>query len=139
MVIDKAKWHYGGDFPTELPPENGATHIGMFLAWIINNNLQGEFFDEEMADGLVALRNRKITGREFLIDYCDEVMMGEEFSEEGIAFSEEYYDSDYISDYEEILVKNLPTTYHVEDTWENYDLIASAINKRFETWKEQLS
>ena len=99
MVTDKAKWHYGGDFPEDLPDENGATHIGMYLAWIINNNLQGDFFDEEMADGLSDLRSRKITGRDFLIDYCDEVLMGEEFSEEGLAFSEDYYEKDYIFDY----------------------------------------
>ena len=26
---DDASWHYGGDFPDDLPEENGATHIGM--------------------------------------------------------------------------------------------------------------
>ncbi len=136
MVTDKAKWHYSGDFPEDLPDENGATHIGMFLAWIINNNLQGEFFDEEMADGLVDLRSRKITGRDFLIDYCDEVLMGEEFTEEGLAFSDEYYEEDYILDYEKTLAVNLQSTYYVEDTWENYDKISLVIDKRFAEWKK---
>ncbi|WP_262497415.1 DUF7832 domain-containing protein [Pedobacter caeni] len=26
---DDASWHYGGDFPKDLPQINGATHIGM--------------------------------------------------------------------------------------------------------------
>lgn len=136
MVTDKAKWHYGGDFPEDLPDENGATHIGMFLAWIINNNLQGEFFDEEMADGLSDVWNRKITGRDFLIDYCDEVLMGEEFTEDGLVFSDEYYEGDYISDYEKALAANLPTVYHVQNTWENYDVIALIIDQKFKKWKE---
>ena len=39
MAIDNAAWHYGGNFPEELPKENGGTHIGFFLAWIINKNI----------------------------------------------------------------------------------------------------
>ena len=136
MTTDKAEWHYGGEFPEDLPNENGATHIGMFLAWIINNNLQGEFFDEEMADGMSDLRNRKITGREFLVDYCDEVLMGEEFNEKGATFGEVYYENDYALDYEETLAKNLPTIYHVADNWENYDKIAKVIDRRFIEWKK---
>ena len=33
MKYDDAGWHVGGDFPDDLPPEAGATHIGMFAAW----------------------------------------------------------------------------------------------------------
>ena len=139
MVTDKAKWHYGGDFPEDLPQKNGATHIGMFLAWIINNDLQGEFFDDEMPDGIKELKSRKITGRDFLIEYCDEVLMGEEFTEDGLSFSEDYYEGDYIFDYEKTLAENLPSVYHVEDTWENYDKLAPLIDKRFEEWKRNNS
>ena len=42
MAYDKTDWHYGGDYPENLPSKNGGTHIGMFLAWAINNNLEGE-------------------------------------------------------------------------------------------------
>jgi hypothetical protein len=39
--IDRADWHYGGGdlYPKELPPENGGTHIGMYLAWIVQHGL----------------------------------------------------------------------------------------------------
>jgi hypothetical protein len=43
MAYDRADAHYGGNFPSDLPPEAGATHIGMFLAWVILNGLEGEF------------------------------------------------------------------------------------------------
>jgi len=38
--IDRAHGHYSdGDYPKELPSENGGTHIGMYLAWIIQRGL----------------------------------------------------------------------------------------------------
>ena len=46
MKYDDASWHFGGDYPEDLPDENGATHIGMFLAWCIAHN----FFSEELEE-----------------------------------------------------------------------------------------
>lgn len=43
MKYDDASWHVGGDFPKELPPEAGATHIGMFAAWCMLNGLTRSF------------------------------------------------------------------------------------------------
>lgn len=41
--IDKADWHNGsGEYPKDLPDENGGTHIGMYFAWIINNHTYGK-------------------------------------------------------------------------------------------------
>ena len=55
---DDASWHYGGDYPTELPKENAATHIGMFLTWCINNNLLSEFQLEESEDDIKSVKNK---------------------------------------------------------------------------------
>ena len=62
MAIDKADWHSGGEFPANLPPENGGTHIGMFVAWAILHNLQGQFHDVESPTELAAVRNRTEPG-----------------------------------------------------------------------------
>jgi len=43
MKYDDASWHYGGDFPDDLPDEAGATHTGMFLAWALLSGLGGIF------------------------------------------------------------------------------------------------
>ena len=128
-------WHYDGDFPADLPNENSGTHIGIFLAWIINNNLQGEIHNEDSIEALQDLRTRKITGRDFLIEQCDEKFWDEDLNEEGLAFTEVYYSETYFDDYSEILAENLPSTYHVENTWENYDKIAQVIDKRFNEWQ----
>ena len=44
IIYDKAKYHYEGDFPQELPMEQAFVHTGMFLSWIIDNNLFSDEF-----------------------------------------------------------------------------------------------
>lgn len=140
MASDKAEWHYGGDFPEDLPIENGGTHIAMYLTWIFNNDL----FDEEiikeyeLLNEVDNLKNRSITGNTFLFDFLDEVFADEILNDEGTEFTEFYYEGDYFEDYENVLAENLPSIYHVEDTWENYDKIAQVIDKRFSEWKNSL-
>jgi len=45
---DDASWHYGGNYPVGLPTKNGATHIGMFLAWCIENDLIAKELEDEV-------------------------------------------------------------------------------------------
>jgi hypothetical protein len=140
MAYDRADWHYGGDYPKDLPPENGGTHIGMFLAWAILNNLEGDLHREEAADALAAVRTRTMTGRDFLFQQCDEKFTIEDLSDEGNAFARWYYadgqlDGPYIADYEGALGAAVPTLYHVADTWENFDKLAPVITRRYLEWK----
>jgi hypothetical protein len=55
----------------------------------------------------------------------------------GKDFTRDYYDTDcYIGDYEAVLGGSLPTLYHVEDSWENYDKLAPVIDQRFSRWQQ---
>ena len=139
--IDRMDWHYGGDFPEGLPTENGGTHIGMYLAWVINNDLIGEMHLEDASESILAVKNRQITGRDFLIQECDEKFWNDDLNEEGLAFTNYYYSDDsgmklYIQDYEQILSNEVESTYYVEGTWNNYDKIARVIDIRYKEWKE---
>jgi hypothetical protein len=138
MVYDKAEWHYDGDYPEDLPDENGATHIGMFLAWIVLHKLEGELQRDEWPEALAELRARRITGRDFLMKQCDGALGEDELSPEGNDFAAAYYASDqYLNDYTNVLGGDLPTLYHVTDSWENYDIIARVIDRRFKEWKAE--
>ena len=142
--IDKIDWHSGGNFPEDLPPENGGTHIGMYLAWIINNDLIGEMHIEDSMESIKAVKNRKMTGRDFLIEQCDAKFWDEDLNEEGLEFTKYYYSDEegmkqYIDDYEELLAKGLETTYHVEDSWDNYDRLRERIDERYLEWKKKIS
>jgi hypothetical protein len=80
MAYDRIDWHSEGDFPEDLAPEGGGTDIGMFLAWCIINKLSDDFHDEESADTLTAVRERRMTGRDFLQRMCDEKLWEEDLS-----------------------------------------------------------
>ena len=143
MAYDRADWHYGGDFPAGLPPENGGTHIGMFLAWAIHRDLAGELHREDSVGPLAAVRERRMTGREFLFSQCDEKFWEEDLNDEGNAFAKEYYQKKgadgYLSDYEATFAEGLPSLYHVADTWENFDRIAAVIDRRYAQWTQTRS
>lgn len=149
---DDASWHYGGDFPDDLPEENGATHIGMFLTWCIDNDLISEFQIEESGEDIQKVKNRELTGAEFLIDNCDEKFTDEDLNNLGNEFAKDYYEDDtdfgrkfgnYSDDYSSTFDQKAErsgfeyeTFYHVENTFENYEILKPIINKRFEEWKK---
>jgi len=142
MAYDRADWHYGGNYPEGLPNENGGTHIGMFLAWAILHDLIGDLHLEHSVEALAAVRERRMTGRDFLFNQCDERFWEEDLSDLGNAFARDYYDSKaegcFLDDYEEALAGDLPTLYDVEDTWVNYDKLGPMIDRRFEDWKARI-
>ena len=41
----------------------------------------------------------------------------------------------FLADYEEVLGKGLPSLYHVEDTWENYERLRERIDSRYAAWR----
>ena len=137
--IDRADWHYGaGDYPRELPPENGGTHIGMYLAWVVQQGLGSAMLQKYARDSLPLLRERKITGRQLLFSELDEKLFYSLLTKVGKDFTRIYYDDTgcYLADYERVLGDGLPTLYHVEDSWENYDKLAAAMEERFSRWQQ---
>jgi predicted helicase len=49
------------------------------------------------------------------------------------AFTADYYGKE---DYKENLAKDLPTIYHVEDNWENYEKISRQLTECYQGWKK---
>lgn len=149
---DDASWHYGGDFPEGLPEKNGATHTGMFLNWCINNDLVSEEFKEDSEDGIEKLMRREITGAEFILDFMDGKFSEYDLNDVGNAFAKDYYvdetdfgdkfssfATDYINVFDSVAEESdfeYETFYHIEDTYENYDLMKQIIDHRFQEWKD---
>ncbi len=141
--IDRADWHYEGDFPEELPFENAATHIGMYFSWLIENDLIGDAHREHCSEAIENVKERKITGREFFFDYCDGKFWEDDMNEEGAKFTKCYYQDAsgsygaYLDDYLALLGDDYESLYEVPNTWENYDKIAPQITKEFDSWKSK--
>ncbi len=139
LVFDKAKWHYEGDFPEDLGEEQGFVHTGMFVGWIIDAGLYSEDFADDFKSEIRKFKARKLTGSG-VYAAADGVFDEEMLNPEGLAFATEYFDFDkgqYLKDYDKLLSGKLPSMYHVQDTWENYDRLREQIDKRFAAWKKK--
>jgi hypothetical protein len=130
--LDDMKWHLGGgEFPLDLPEENAATHIGFFVAWVINSGLWGASQSDDDSHAVQRVRDRTITGRTFLIERCDGKLFPGMLNKEGAAFAQKYYEREYFKDYRRTLVVDLKSDYLVEDSWDNYDRISEVIDTCF--------
>ncbi|WP_028605807.1 hypothetical protein [Ottowia thiooxydans] len=150
MAYDRIDWHSGGDFPKDVPETNGGIHIGMFLAWMISQNLVSDFHREESADEIRRLKGREITGLQFLTAACDGKFWEDDLNDQGNAFSVDYYDAksafakqhgSFIEDYCDVFDRyaeangfEYPSAYHVENTWENFDRLKPTLDQRFSEW-----
>lgn len=140
---DDASWHYGGDYPNDLPIENASTHIGMFLTWCIERDLMSEEQQEDAAEDIEKVKRRTLTGAEFLDSVCDEKFTTDDLNETGNSFAKSYYGrkegkyASYFDDYKRVFQQsaNEFIVYSVANSWENYELIKPVIDQRFEDWK----
>jgi len=138
LKYDDASWHNGGDFPKDLPDEAGATHTGMFVAWALLAGLSGDIHTEEYPEGVEKLRSRSITPGQFFLEACDGKFTDEDLNDEGNAFAQEYFEFEsgsYLEDYGRLLAEDLPSQYHVQDTWTNFDKLRPVLDKRFDDWR----
>lgn len=138
-IYDNAKKHFLGNFPDSLPIEQAYLHIGMYLGWIIEHQLYSDYFEEEAETEIYRFMRRDIPAT-ILSEIWDGYLGFELFSKEGNMFTYYYYGGGlYKKDYESTIANDLPSIYHVKDSWENYDRVSKRITERFEDWKKLIS
>lgn len=142
MAYDNADWHLTDDFPKDLKEEQIYVHTGFFIGWLIDNNLISEDFEEVNSDRLQQYRQRQISGPK-LYEFGGGVFSADDVNDKGRLFCNYYYEPNtFFSDYRYTFIKRtffkkgLPSDYHVQDTWENYDKLSKVLNKRFEEWNK---
>ena len=143
VKYDDAEWHQDSAREAKLPEEAAATHIGMFLAWVVTRRLDaGPRFAEgsgsaalDEANDRDDVRRRKMKGAALLRRWYDDKLFSEELTPEGAAFANAYYVKHYFDDYNHTLAKGLASEYAVPDTWESFDKLAPVIDHRFAAWK----
>jgi hypothetical protein len=138
MKYDDASWHYGGDFPADLPDEASGTHTGMFVAWAMLSGLGGDIHTVECPEDLVELKARTITPGAFFLKICDGKFTDEDLNEEGNAFAQSYFKFEgdgFLSDYTNAMPDSLPSLYHVADSWDTFEMLKPLFDRRLAKWR----
>lgn len=123
----------------------------MFLTWCIDNDLISEEQLEDSGEDVQAVKDRKLTGAEFLIKNCDEKFIDDDLNDLGNEFAKDYYEDDtdfggkfgsyeddYPATFDQIAIEKgfeYETFYHVENTFNNYEVLKPIIDKRFIEWE----
>lgn len=147
---DDASWHYEGNYPKDLPIENAAIHIGMFLAWCVEMDFVSEELREDEEDAIAQIKAHEMSGAA-LLWRLDGKLIDDDLSDEGNGFATDYYEDDtpfgvaygnYGADFcavfdeqakqQDITYESL---YHVADTKENYLLMKAMLDTRFAQWR----
>lgn len=137
MKYDDASWHAGGEFPKELKPEDAATHIGMFIAWALQHDLASERHLTKNAEAVAAVRDRRMTGRDFVLQHGDGKFTSNELNTPGNAFAAAYYEKGYMADWQAFAAaRGFDSDYHVPDTWATFDDVARVLDLRFSEWQK---
>ena len=134
-IFDKAKWHLDGDYPIDLQPYQSYVPTGFYFGWLVLNNLISKEFRSESKEALQHFLEKKITCVKLYQDQLDGVFTSNDVNEKGLNFTRTYFDFEkgqYLTDYEQTLALDCPTLFHVQDTWENFEKICSAIDLRYQ-------
>lgn len=112
----------------------------MFVMWAWINGLAGELHVDECPEDVQRALAREMSPALIFLQACDGKFTDEDLSAEGNAFAKTYYANEegmvvgYLDDYAE-LFGDLPSTYHVPDTWESFEKVAPLIASRFNEWR----
>jgi len=137
MKYDDAEYFFLNFEDDDLATENGATHIGLYLAWNAMKGLVStDTHDQAVID---QVRSRSITGRDFVVDQIDCKLFDDDLNDEGNAFAAWYYEDHYVQDYCRVfgVSDDVNDFCSVEDSWANYDKLAPVLDQRFAEWKAQ--
>ena len=135
MKYDDAEtWLLNCETETSDAGQACGTHIGFYLAWIVNNAMASDQLNAHAEPA----RQRTASGRNLLFDRCDGKLMSCDLSERGNRFTRDYYEPSYFNDYQEALgldPDDPEATFKVEDTWPNYEKVAQRLDTRFREWQ----
>lgn len=136
MLYDDASWHAEGG----VDVSGGATHIGLFLAWMLLNGHGSGI----RGDAVERLRQRQTTPGAWLLEHCGAKLSDREFSPEGNRFAAGYYAVEdwrmdegapsYLTDYRARMMAD-GDVFAVADDWSSYDRLAPILAHRFALWR----
>lgn len=121
--VETTIWEYAGN------------HIAFFMIWLIQN----DFFntDELEEEELELIKDEKIGGVDFLMNYCDGVFAREFMKDEILNFVDDYYERDnrYFKDYCEFMEKEMnEVVLGTRFSWKLYHQFAPVIERAYQEY-----
>ena len=138
VVYDKAKYHRESVELAGLDEVQAEVHTAFFLGWLIDNDLVSDEMRSECPDLLAEYKLRKKTAID-VYGFWDCCLVDDMLSDDGNAFAQSYFDfarGQYLADYADTLLNELPSEFHVPYTWENYAIIGERIDRRYAEWRK---
>jgi hypothetical protein len=135
MKFDDSEF-YNLNFETELPNEAGAIPLGFYFSWAMANDLLSA--DQQTA--AMKLNAKPSSCADLVLDLCDGKLCASDFNEQGLAFTENYYQQNYIADYVMCFSIDNPSTdalCSIPDSNENLLRISALVNERYRTWQAE--
>lgn len=140
MKYDDQKWHLNDDFPSGLDEKYALTHMGFFITWIIDNHLESKLLSSKFHNEINLLKNRAITGVDFMLRCCDNKLSSDDLNDTGNQFAEFYYASDqYFDDYVDLSDPNKDSIFLEPNSWAKYDDVRRIIDRRYNSWLKSKS
>src|SRR5688572_16102499 len=93
-----------------------ATHIGMFLAWCVERDLVSDELKLDLADEIAAVKQRRLTGAELLLEHMDGKLGVRDLNGEGGRFAAAAYEA-YLGGWNDLMGDVWAEEGHVENTW----------------------
>jgi len=138
-AYDKAKYHFETVRDEGLPDEHASNHAVYFLGWLIERGMTSDFFNEECHEPVEKWRSGE--GRlHDVYEWLDACLVSDMLTDEGNAFAMAYFDFEkgaYLKDYEETLLGDHESNWHIPFTDENYRKMKAVIDRRYEEWKNR--
>lgn len=136
IVFDKVEYHLAGDFPDDLDSDQAFVPTGFFVAWMILRGLASPETIRDFTNDVQSLRQRTATPSS-IYRALGGVFESRLLIADGLRFTEVYFDFDtgtYLDDLDDVLGSEVPTYFHIADTWDNFDKLVKRLDERFSQW-----
>lgn len=121
--VEDVIWEYAGN------------HIAFFITWLAKHDfLQMEYFTPEE---LNALKEERIDGVSFLMEYCDGVLARDILKEEILGFMDEYYEgyNGFYPDYCVFIEVELKgSIFGTRFSWETYHQFEPVLDRAYQNY-----
>lgn len=131
MKYDDIDWHNKGS------EEEAASHLGMFVAWLVRNGLVSRELDRITQEDVDRLMQHEINGTWILENRLDGSLSDGSLTDEGNAFVKSYYDQQYYDDFGTAFAQDGMADVPIEDNSQNFEILKGVLDQRFAAWKQE--